>query len=153
MSLFLISLSQVYSMLVGIYISCLLCVTVIVSYSGIYENMSESTFGILICNISKDSKVLITNWHYYKSDIYLTAPLIIFAMVYWLTQNLASRGTASGLCAGRSQFESRLWYQLFWQVVLRFHSPLRQMEEQCLKLGHDCFYSYEDKNNNIMDID
>jgi hypothetical protein len=82
MTLFLISLSQVYSMLVGIYFSCLLCVTVIVRYSGKYENMSESTFGNLICNISKDSKVLITNWQYYKSDIYLTAPQIIFAMVY-----------------------------------------------------------------------
>jgi len=82
MFLFLISLSQVYSMLLCIYFSCLLCVTVIVSYSGKYENMSESTFGILICNISKDSKVLITNWHYYKSDVYLTVPLIIFAMVY-----------------------------------------------------------------------
>ena len=71
-----------YSMLVGTYFSCLLCVTVIVIYSRIYENMSESTFGNLICDISKDSEVLITNWHYYKSDIYLTAPAIIFAMLY-----------------------------------------------------------------------
>ena len=71
-----------YSMLVVIYFSCLLCVTVIVIYSGIYEDMSESTFGNLIFNVSKDSKVLITNWHYYESDIYLTAPVIIFAMVY-----------------------------------------------------------------------
>jgi hypothetical protein len=83
-------------------------VTVIVSYSGKYENMFDSAFGSLISNVSKDSQVLITNWQYSKSDIYLTAPILIFATVCLLTQKLASGGNTSGLCAAGSKFEYRL---------------------------------------------